>query len=115
MDVDSAAPAAQSQLRTPESNPGAVTGHHPHRLAVEVPSLNHRETENVGVKMLRRSQVVLLEHELAHPRDRNNSPAVITASVISGTAVAWRRRSELSHSGTNGCIASSWWRRLCPF
>jgi SAM-dependent methyltransferase len=36
-----------------------------------VPALNHRKLENVGVEMLGRSQVILLEDELGHACDWN--------------------------------------------
>ena len=70
MDVQAATAAGQADLRPPEADSRAVSGHDPHGLPV-LPPLDDREAQHLGVETLRLRQIADLEHELVDAGDGN--------------------------------------------
>jgi hypothetical protein len=68
--VDAAATPRDAHLWLPEPDPSLLADHQPHCVAM-LPALDDRESEELGVKMLRPLEVGDFEDELIDAGDRD--------------------------------------------
>jgi len=68
VDVHTASAAPETDLRSPQSDPGSLARHQPDRAASAGPPLHHRKPQQAGVEALARVKVGHLQRDLAHTR-----------------------------------------------
>ena len=89
MNVHPAAAAGDPELRSPQADPRQRPGHHPDAPAF-LPTVDDREPEDAGVERLGSLEVDDLQHELAHPADRDTCHGNANGSGPSGIPPAAR-------------------------